>query len=151
MKITVCASARFFEKLRDIKMSLERLEYTVFLPSMVDCRHLEETAPAKIHYGLMRGHFNKIDQSDAIYAANYPKDGIEGHIGGSCFLEMGKAFDRGIPIFLITDIPQRSSYREELPTLQPVVVGEDWNKLDRLLRDHHRISHTPNPRNPEEK
>jgi len=138
VKITLCLSARFFDKLRDIQRSLEQRGHAVFLPSMVDYHHLEETALAKIHYGLMKDHFQKIDQSDVIYVANYQKNGIEGYIGGSCFLEMGKAFDRGIPIFLLNDIPQQSSYREELLALQPVVVGENWDTLERLLQEHYR-------------
>ncbi len=107
--------------------------HTIFLPSMIDYHHLEESALAKTQYGLMKDHFRKIDQSDAIYVANYQKDGIDGYIRGSCFLEMDKSFDRGIQIFLLNDIPRQSSYHEELLTMPPIVVGEDQDTLDRLL------------------
>ncbi len=102
---------------------------------MQDFHHLEETALAKIQYGLIKDHFGKIDKSDAIYVANYDKNEIEGYIGGSAFLEMGKAFDRGIPIFLMKDVPNQLSYREELIALRPIVIGENWKTLDQHLKD----------------
>jgi hypothetical protein len=102
---------------------------------MVDYHHLEETALFKIQHDLIRNHFKKIDRSHAIYVANYDSKGLEGYVGGSSFMEMTKAFDRGIPIFLLKDIPNLISYREELLAMQPVVVGEDWNKLDRYLHE----------------
>jgi len=35
------------------------------------------------------------------------------------------------------DIPSEVGYREELIALQPIVVGENWNTLDRFLRGHY--------------
>lgn len=133
MKITLCSSAEFFEKLWDIKNSLEKRGYEVLLPSMKDFHHLEEDSLAKIQYDLINDHFKKIEQSGAIYIANYEKNGIAGYIGGNSFLEMGLAFYRKILIFLLNDIPQ-VSYREEMIALQPIVVGEDWDKLDDILK-----------------
>lgn len=134
MKITLCSSAKFFEKLWSIKKSLEERGYEVLLPSMRDYHHLEEDALAKIQNDLIREHFRKIEQSQAVYIANYDKNGIAGYIGGNSFLEMGLAFYRKIPIFLLQDIPPQASYREELIALQPIVVGEDWDRLDNVLR-----------------
>ena len=135
VRITLCASAKFFDRLWGIKEALEKRGYEVFLPSMQDFHHLKNDALTKISYGLIREHFDKIDKSDAIYVANYEKNGIQGHIGGNCFLEMGKAFDKGIPIFLMSDIPKQVSYREELLALQPIVIGENWDKLKDKLKD----------------
>ncbi|MDE1866039.1 MAG: hypothetical protein KGH94_05390 [Candidatus Micrarchaeota archaeon] len=132
-KITLCSSARFFDRLYIIKEALERNGHEVFLPSMQNFHHLEETALAKIHYNLMKDHLEKINRSDAIYVANYDKDGVKGYIGGSAFLEMGKAFDKGIPIFLMNDAPKNVSFREEVLAMQPIVIGENWEKLDRRL------------------
>ncbi len=134
MKITLCSSAKFFEKLRDIKRSLEERGYEVLLPSMKDFHHLGEDSLAKIQHDLITEHFQKIDQSHAIYVANYDKNGIAGYIGGNSFLEMGLAFHRKIPIFLLNDIPQQANYREELIALKPIVVGEDWGRLDDILK-----------------
>ena len=126
----MCSSAKFFGRLYKIKESLEKEGHEVLLPSMRDFHHLEETALAEIHHDLIREHFRKIDKSDAIYVANYDKDGMGGYIGGSVFLEIGKAFDRGIPIFLMNAVPQQAVYREELLAMRPIVIGENWERLE---------------------
>jgi len=138
MIITLCSGAKFFDCLIPIKNALKSRGYNVLLTSMVDYHHLEETALFKIQHDLIRDHFRKIDVSDAIYVANCDSKGIGGYIGGGCFMEMTKAFDKGIPIFLMKDVPNMISYREELLAMQPVVVGEDWDKLDRLLLEFYK-------------
>ena len=134
MKIVLCSSAKYFDKLIVIQKQLEKKGHEVLLPSMEDYHHLEETALAKIQCHLIKEHFHKINESDAIYIANYDKNDIEGYIGGNSFLEMGKAFDMGIPIFLMKDIPKGISYREEILALQPIVIGEDFDKINHSLR-----------------
>ncbi len=133
MKITICSSAVFFNKLNDIKKELEIKGFEVFLPNMRDWG--EEDAAAKVHHDLIRAHFKKIDQSDAIYVANYDKKGISGYIGGNTFLEMGKAYDKGIPIFLMKDIPDLN-YKDELIALQPIIIGENWSDLHTHLLEN---------------
>jgi len=134
MKITLCSSAKFFDRLPSIQRSLEHQGYEILLPSMGDFHHLEEGVLAELQHDLMIDHFKKISQSQAIYVANYDKNGIAGYIGGNAFLEMGVALYKNIPIFLLNGIPQQCSYREELLALQPIVVGEDWNRLDAVLK-----------------
>ena len=128
MKITLCSSAKFFPKLNEIKEALENKGHEVFLPSMTDYHHLEETALAKLQYDLIRDHFAKIDKSDAILVANFEKNNVKGYIGGSALIEMAKAFDKGIPIFLMNDIPE-IGYREEIIAMQPIIIGTDWEKI----------------------
>jgi nucleoside 2-deoxyribosyltransferase len=140
MKITLCASAKFFDKLLEIKLALESKGFEIFLPSMQDYHYLEETALLKIQKNLIRDHFKKIDQSDAIYVANYDKNDINGYVGGSVLLEMGKAFDKGIPIFFMNQVPEKISYREEILAMQPIIIGRDWNNIKETLNDnlHHK-------------
>ncbi len=132
-KITLCSSASFFEKLWVIKDAIEKRGYEVLLPSMENFNRRGEQGFAKIQHDLIREHFRKIDKAHAIYVANFDKNGIEGYIGGNTFLEMGKAFDRGIPIFLMYPVPE-ISYRDELIALQPVIIGNNFETLDHILR-----------------
>ena len=138
INITLCSSAKFFDRLWDIEKALKAKGYGVFLPSMKDYHSGHEDSHAKIQYDLIREHFKKIDKSHAIYVANYDKNGIEGYIGGNSFLEMGKAFDKGIPIFLLNYIPG-VSYREEIIAMSPIVIGEDWERLDKILKEFYKI------------
>ncbi len=128
MIITICASSKFFERLVPIKQELETFGHKVLLPSMHEYHSLEEDALAKIQYDLIRDHFNKIDQSDAILVVNFEKNGIKNYIGGSGLIEMGKAFDRNIPIFMLNDIPE-ISYREEIKAMQPIVINGELSKI----------------------
>lgn len=127
MIITLCSSADFFDKIARVKNSLESLEHKVLMPSMR--KFADKEAVSKARYHLLREHFDNIDKSDAILVANYDNKGIRGYIGGSCLLEMGKAFDRRIPIFLINDIP-KMSYSDEIIALKPIVIGEDYSLIE---------------------
>ncbi len=126
-KICLCSSRHFFDELKNVKGELERLGYTVLLPSMENIQdefiaeQKEEGEFAKIHYDLIRKHFKKIEESDAILICNFDKNGIEGYIGGNSFLEMGKAFDSNKPIFLTNPVPQ-IPYRPEILAMQPTVL-----------------------------
>ncbi len=131
--ITLCSSATFFGKLPQIKDALASRGHEVLLPSMQDYHELKEQALAKIVNDLIRKHFAKIEKSDAIYVANYEKKEIAGYIGGNTFLEMGKAFDVNIPIFLANELPMQISYREELLAMKPVIVGQDWEKMENCI------------------
>ena len=124
-KICLCSSRHFFDKLEKLKENLEKSGYKVLLPSMrniqddLHFKNRKETEFAKIHYDLIKNHFRKIDESDAILVCNDDKDGIKGYIGGNVLMEMAKAFDRGIPIFLLNPVPQ-IPYRAEIPAMQPI-------------------------------
>jgi len=137
MRITLCSSTAFFDRLLDIKKDLEARCHQVHLPSMKDFK--VEDSIAKIQYDLISDHFRKIADSDAIYVANYDKNGITGYIGGNTFLEMGLAFYRKIPIFLMKEIPHQMNYRDELIALKPILVGKDWEALDDYLNKYYML------------
>ncbi|MBI4440832.1 hypothetical protein HY639_01570 [Candidatus Woesearchaeota archaeon] len=134
MQVTLCSSASFFDQLYGIQHALEARGYSILLPSMQNYHSLHEDVRAKIQYHLIREHFRNIEKSDAIYVANYDKNGIIGYIGGNVFLEMGKAFDQEIPIFLMNTVPEMS-YKEEILAMHPIVIGTDWGTLDERVKD----------------
>jgi hypothetical protein len=138
MIITLCSRAKFFDRLHFIGDGIKSVGHDVFLPSMVDYHHLGEDALFKIQHGLIRDHFKKIDKSHAVYIANFDAKGLEGYVGGSGLIEMGHAFYREIPIFLMKDVDKRLSYREEVLAMQPVIVNYDWNALDGYLRGFYK-------------
>ena len=126
-KICLCSNRKFFDKLEDIKKTLEKLGYKTLLPSMTNIqddsyfKNGRETEFAKIHYNLIKDHFEKINESDALLVCNFNKNGIEGYIGGNTLIEMGKAFDRDVPIFLLNSIP-KMDYKAEILAMQPIVL-----------------------------
>jgi len=135
MKITLCSSASFFNRLKNIQEELERRGHEIFCPHVWDWRGKSEDEIKTVRRDLIRRHFKHIDLSDAIFVANFDKDNIQGYIGGNVLLEMGKAFDKGIPIFLLDLPPQKLKYREEILALSPIVIGKDWDKLVLILKE----------------
>jgi len=135
-KIALCSSSKFFDKLPEIKKELSQQGYFVYLPSMKDFHHNKEDALSKIQNNLIKEHFWKIDQSDAVYVANFTKNKIKGYIGGNVLLEMGKAFDRDIPIFLKYDFSKELSYKEEILAMQPIVIGRDWPNMNKIIKNN---------------
>lgn len=132
-KITLCSSCTFFDKLAPIKDELNLLGYTVFFPHVWDWTQETEDGITKVQHDLIKRHFKNIDGSDAIYVANFDKKGIQNYIGGNTLLEMGKAFDRNIPVFLMNDIPDMM-YTEEIRAIQPYVIGKDWCAMENIIK-----------------
>ncbi|MDD5416378.1 MAG: hypothetical protein PHU12_00185 [Candidatus Aenigmarchaeota archaeon] len=125
MKITLCSSMTFIENIACVGKILEEKGHMIFLPIMTnfkeETKRYAEHSEAKISHDLIREHFKKIDNSEAILVLNYDKNGIKGYIGGNSFLEMGKAYDNGIKIFLLNPIP-KMSYTDEIIAMQPIVI-----------------------------
>jgi hypothetical protein len=70
----------------------------------------------------MRGHFIEVERSDAVLVLNYEKHGTPNYIGGNVLMEMALAFFLKKPIFIFNEIPESSSFMEELLGLNPVVL-----------------------------
>ncbi len=133
--ITICSSAAFYRQANDIKEQLEKQGFTVLIPAMA-LRMKEandfEVSHHKTWFGdandyhkktaLMRGHFNEVAKADAILVLNYEKHGVANYIGGNVLMEMALAFHLNLPIFILNEIPDQSSFLEEIIGLQPIVL-----------------------------
>lgn len=128
MKITLCASMKFLEDLSKVKEVLEDKGHQISLPVMKNFKEEGEHGELKIKFDLIREHFEKIEKSDAILVLNYDKNGIKNYVGGNSFLEMGKAYDIRIPIFLLNPIPE-VSYKDEIIAMQPIILDGDFDRL----------------------
>jgi nucleoside 2-deoxyribosyltransferase len=120
---------KFIDELNKTKATLEENGHKVFLPIMTNFKEQGEHGKLKIEHNLIREHFNKIKESDAILVLNYDKNGIKNYVGGNSFLEMGKAYDIGIPIYLLNPIPD-ISYKDELIAMQPIILHGNLDKLE---------------------
>jgi len=137
MKISICGSMMFYIQMREAQEVLEKFGHEVIVPMGTDDDPPIESRPgitkeqlvaAKIEYDFIRRHFRNIESSDAILILNYPKDGIEGYIGGNTFLEMGYAFGLNKKIFTLYAIPEMQ-YAAEMHAMQPVVLDGDVTKI----------------------
>ncbi len=146
MKITICGSIAFYDKMLDVKKKLEQLGHQVKLPLIEIKDGNGKMVPIKEYYfqrktetddtswiwnrkeEAMRRHFQKVELSDAVLILNYDKSNIPNYIGANTLLEMGLAFHLRKPIFLLNDIPE-INYKEEILGMKPIVINHDLKKI----------------------
>lgn len=78
---------------------------------------------------MIRKHYEKIKNADAILVVNFEKKGIKNYVGGNSFLEMGFAYILKRKIFLLNDIPKLKFYREEIMAVEPIILHGDLSKI----------------------
>ena len=146
MKITICGSIAFYDKMLEIKRELEELKHEVDLPPFEIKDDKGRMIPVLEYYRIrksetsddswvwnekeraIRNHFDKIVWADVILVVNYDKNNVPGYIGGNTFLEMGIAFFLKKKIFLLNPIPE-VSYREEILGMKPIVINNSLNEI----------------------
>ena len=133
MVITICMSMSLRHRLPEVCRTLEAAGHEVLTP--VDTREFDyesandrERADLKRDRDLIRTHYEKIKQSDAILVLNEDLPGRPNYIGANSFLEMGFAHILNIPIFLIQPVPE-SPYRSEMLAMDPIILNGDLSRI----------------------
>lgn len=72
---------------------------------------------------LMKIHFKKIIESDAILVLNLEKNGTQGYIGGNGLMEMTIAFHYKKPIFIYNPVPEDSNIKEEIYGMNSIFIN----------------------------
>lgn len=139
--IAMCASASFFKELLEVGRKLETLGYSVLYP---DASWVMEKNDFKISSvktwlkddedyfkktELIREHFKKIEQCDAILVINLTKNGILGYIGGATIMEMGLALYLNKKIFILNLPDKKLSLYEEVMALGATFLDGDLSKI----------------------
>jgi len=132
MKITICGSMSYLEKLKEVEKNLLKLKHQVFMPSDFRVNYLtisnEDFGQLKKEKNAIKKHFEKIEKSEAILVCNFDKNGINNYIGGNSFLEIGFAYILGKKIFILNPIP-KMLYEAEIIGMEPVILNGDLSKL----------------------
>lgn len=148
--ITICSSANFYRQAVDIQAQLNRSGHRVLIP--VTAEKMKQTDDYDVsHYktwhgdaddyhkktALMSNHFAEIEKGDAILVLNYEKHGVENYIGGNVLMEMAIAFYLSKPVFILNDIPEESSFLEEIIGLNTIVLH---GKAENLPAEYDKLS-----------
>lgn len=144
MKIVICASVAFTNKIKEIADILLREGHEVEIPfysqKILDGEiSLEEYLKIKQENGdvdfrkkaeedLIKRYFRLINESDAVLVLNIDKGKHKNYIGGNTFLEMGFAHVLNKKIFLLNDIPD-ISYKDEITAMQPEIINGDLTRI----------------------
>lgn len=146
MKVTICGSITSIENMNTCKETLEKDGHTVYV-SMFVARDKENNPITQEEFYRLRKsgmmelswfereksraieeHFKKIEMADAILVTNYPKNDIEGYVGGNTLIEIGLAFYLKKKIYFLYPIPE-ISYKEELVGMKPIVINGDLSLI----------------------
>jgi dTDP-4-dehydrorhamnose 3,5-epimerase-like enzyme len=126
---------QFIKEIKETAIALEALGHIVHRPGGFELweehgREKGEDGELEFmrEYDIMRKHFEKLKDVDAMLVLNYDKDGVQGYIGGGVLMEMGFAHALHKPIYLLHAIPD-VPYRDEIEVTNPTVLAGDIKKL----------------------
>jgi len=136
----------FAKGMKEIKDFLEKRKHKVILPELIEkfikikylsqrakkpniAKDSKEIAKMKIEHNLIKKHFKKIKEADAILVLNYTRNNVKNYIGGNSFLEMGFAHILGKKIFILNPLPKIPFYREEMLAMKPIILNGDLAKI----------------------
>jgi len=141
MKITLCGSIKFADKLVDAYQKLEKLGHQPMMhedmfgvangtaKELEDIRNNVEHSEIKRKYGYIKWWYDSIRNSDGILVLNYDKNGIKNYIGGNTLIEMGFAHVNNKKVFLLNPIPEEAPYVDEIKAMADVILKGDLSKI----------------------
>jgi len=128
MKLTICGSLTFKEKMIETGNKLKALGHQIHYPEIIINQELTDSNLDKdelrIKHDLIKKHFNKIEQSDGVIIINPEKNGIPDYIGSNTLIEMGVAYYLNKKIYLLNDMP-RMEHLGEIRAMGPIVLNKD--------------------------
>jgi len=142
MKVTICGSMIFARDMYKANKSLIDRGYEVSLPEFVvefvngnlgfelGTLSREDGAKKKKEHDLIRKHYNKIKESDAILVVNNKKNGTENYIGANTLIEMAFAYVLEKKIYLLNGLPEFDYLLEEVKAMEPIILNGDLGKIE---------------------
>ncbi|MBU3924704.1 hypothetical protein KKB43_04405 [Patescibacteria group bacterium] len=150
MKITICGSLVFSDKMSEAKEQLEKEKHEVRLPLLEVEDEKGNIISAKKYHTIrktanagetwvwdrkeeaMRIHFDNVVWADAILILNYHKNNIPNYIGANTLIEMGLAFYHKKKIFLLNPVPN-ISYKEEVLAMKPIIINNNFELINQMV------------------
>jgi hypothetical protein len=137
MRIAICSSMAFSEKMLEVKALLEKLGHTAVVSSFAplyagksDAEKTRLTIRDKNEKDAIRDAWEQIKESDAILVLNYDRKGVRNYIGGNTLMEIGFAHVLHKKIFLLNPVPDIEFYKSEIIAVKPVILGGDLSRIE---------------------
>lgn len=134
---------QFSKEMIELKKQLEALGHLALLPYSTikiannelsfDAYMQEKEAHGDLKFrnegvDVIKDHYKKIIQSNAILVANYEKKNIPGYIGGNTLMEMGFAYVNNKKIFLLNPMPNMP-YSDEIKAMKPLCIDGELKNI----------------------
>jgi hypothetical protein len=84
---------------------------------------------------IMKDSMKRLEKSDAILVLNYPKNNLNGYIGGATLIEIGLAYFLEKRIFLLFPPPPKNKlrYTQEILHTKPIIINDDLSLIKEQL------------------
>ncbi len=140
MKITVCGSITFAERMVEVYNRLKELGHEPLMhehmfrladgtaPQLEDSRNRVESSEIKKKYDFIRAWYSMIVDSDAVLVCNFDKKGIRNYVGGNSLMEMGFAHVNNKKVFLLNPIPD-VPYSDEIKAMVDKVINGNLRSI----------------------
>jgi hypothetical protein len=140
MRITVCGSVKFADRLVEIYRKLESMGHRPLMHEDMfgiadgTARELIEDisndhAEVKRRHDFIRLWHDLIKSGDAVLICNFDKNGVRNYIGGNTLMEMGFAHVNDKKVFLLNPIPRDVGYRDEIEAMTDLVIDGDLGRI----------------------
>jgi len=141
MIITICGSAYFNLKVKELRDELTKRGHTTYSSAWTDLaikeiearKNNREKFINELKPKLIFEHFDKILDSDAILVVNQDKNGIENYIGGNTFAEIMFAYYYKKKIFFLNPIPRHDMFShmmDELEVVKPIIINGNLDLIE---------------------
>ncbi|MCX6111924.1 MAG: hypothetical protein NTY22_01385 [Proteobacteria bacterium] len=139
MKIAICHSMQFAEKVKEVQEWYKERGHEAF-PSKFNDKYLglddEQKEKLKLEHKYnkeaIREHWEIIQTVDKVLVLNYDRNDVKNYIGGNSFLEMGFAYILHKPIYLLNPIPEIPYYKTEIIAMKPKIINGDLSLVLKL-------------------
>jgi len=136
MKIAICGSMAFTDKMFKVKAELENMGHSAVVSGFGEQylgKSQEEIEKLKRYHkhekDAIKEFYEEIKNADAILVLNYDRKGITNYIGGNTLMEIGFAHVLGKKIFLLNPAPEIEFYKDEIEATKPVILNGDLEKI----------------------
>lgn len=141
MKLTICGSSAFAEKMVEYKRLLQELGHGVIVhpeyearvrgerPEIAARMAAGEHAAIKKENGYIKWYYNAIVGSDGILVLNFEKKGVPNYIGGNTLMEIAFAYVNDKKVFLLNPVPE-VSYKDEIEAMYTKILDGDLRALE---------------------
>lgn len=140
MKITICGSIKFADKLVEVYRQLEKIGHTPMMHDQMfgladgtakqikDLNDGMEKSEIKKKYNYIKWWDDCIKSGDAVLICNFDKNGIKNYVGGNTLMEIGFAYVNDKKIFLLNPVPEMQ-YADEILACEPVILNGDLSLI----------------------
>ena len=141
MKITICGSVKFADKIVKIYCRLKDIGHEPQIHKdmfgtadgtageLINAKNNGEHYKIKIKYNFIKTWYDLITKGDAILVCNFDKNGIRNYIGSNTLMEIGFAHVNNKKVFLLNPIPEEVSYVDEIKAMAELVLNGDLTKI----------------------